>query len=136
MENYFTKLRACILFLTLLFQVTACSNSANTLDVTLSDYRYTPDTFTVAAGREITLNVTNQGFVSHMFIIFKLGKDAGEKFGPEDKDNIYWQFEVLPGKSAIAKFIAPTEPGNYYVTCGLGGHHEVGMVGTLKVVKN
>jgi uncharacterized cupredoxin-like copper-binding protein len=136
MENYFMKLRACVLLLTMLFQVTACSNSPTTLNVTLSDYSYTPDTFTVPAGREITLNITNQGFVSHMFIIFKLGKDAGEKFGPEDKDNIYWQFEVLPGKSATAKFIAPTEPGNYYVTCGLGGHHEVGMAGTLKVVKN
>jgi uncharacterized cupredoxin-like copper-binding protein len=130
------KIRCLLLLLTLVLQLTACNNSPTTINVTLSDYRYTPDSFTVPAGKEIMLNVTNQGFVSHMFIIFKLGKDAGEKFGPEDKDNIYWQFEVLPGKSASAKFIAPTKPGNYYVTCGLGGHHEVGMAGTLKVVKN
>jgi len=130
------KIRCLLLLLTLVLPLTACSNSPTTIDVTLSDYNYTPDTFTVPAGREITVNVTNQGFVSHTFIIFKLGKDAGEKFGPEDKDNIYWQFEVLPGKSASGKFIAPTEPGTYYVTCGLGGHHEVGMVATLKVVKD
>jgi uncharacterized cupredoxin-like copper-binding protein len=69
-----------------------------------------------------------------MFIIFKLGTDAGKKYGPEDEGNIYWKTEVLPGHSATAKFIAPNEPGEYYVTCGLGGHHEVGMVGKLIVV--
>jgi uncharacterized cupredoxin-like copper-binding protein len=70
-----------------------------------------------------------------MFIIFKLGRDSGEKFGPEDEKNIFWKFEILPGKSATAKFTAPAEPGEYYVTCGLGGHHEVGMVGKLIVVE-
>ena len=128
------KTRSLLFLLTLLLQPTACNNSPTTINVTLSDYRYTPSTFTVPAGREITLNLKNEGFVSHMFIIFNLGMNVGAKFGPEDKENIYWQVEVLPGKSAIAKFTAPTEPGEYYVTCGLGGHHEVGMVGTLIVM--
>ncbi len=128
------KTKSFFLLLSLVFQVTACNHSPTTLNVTLSDYSYTPNTFTVPAGKEITLNLTNQGFVSHMFIIFKLGMDAGAKYGPEDEENIYWKAEVLPGKSAIAKFTAPAEPGKYYVTCGLGGHHEVGMVGTLIVV--
>ena len=118
----------------LILQLAACSSLPTTLDVTLSDYKYTPNTFTVPAGKEITLNLKNDGFVSHMFIIFKLGTDAGVKFGPEDEENIYWKVEILPGKSATAKFTAPSEPGKYYVTCGLGGHHEVGMVGTLIVV--
>jgi uncharacterized cupredoxin-like copper-binding protein len=117
-------------------QLTACQHTPTTINVTLSDYSYTPDTFTIPAGKEITLHLKNQGFVSHMFIIFKLGTDAGEKFGPEDEKNIYWKTEVLPGKSATVKFTAPAEPGSYYVTCGLGGHHEVGMFATLNVVKN
>lgn len=128
------KTRSLLFLLTLLLQPTACNNSPTTINVTLSDYRYTPSTFTVPAGREITLNLKNEGFVSHMFIIFNLGTNVGAKFGPEDEENIYWQVEVLPGKSATAKFTAPTEPGEYYVTCGLGGHHEVGMVGTLIVM--
>ena len=128
------KTKSLLLLLTLVLQLTACNNSPTTINVTMSDYSYTPNTFTVAVGKEITLSLTNQGFVSHTFIIFKLGTDAGEKFGPEDKGNIYWQVEVLPGKSATAQFTAPTKPGQYYVTCGLGGHHEVGMVGTLIVV--
>ncbi len=118
----------------LILQLAACNTTPTTIDVTLFDYKYTPNTFTVPAGKEITLNLKNDGFVSHMFIIFKLGTDAGVKFGPEDEENIYWKVEILPGKSATAKFTAPPEPGKYYVTCGLGGHHEVGMVGTLIVV--
>lgn len=128
------KTRSLLFLLTLVLQLTACNTSPTTINVTLSDYRYTPSTLTVPAGKEITLNLTNEGFVSHMFIIFKLGTDAGEKFSPEDEGNIYWKTEVLPGKSATAIFIAPTEPGEYYVTCGLGGHHEVGMTGKLIVL--
>jgi uncharacterized cupredoxin-like copper-binding protein len=129
------KIRSLLLLSTLILQLTACNNSPTTINVTLSDYRYTPNSLTVPAGKEITLNLTNEGFVSHMFIIFRLGKDAGEKYDPKDVENIYWKVEVLPGKSATAKFTAPAEPGKYYVTCGLGGHHEVGMVGTLIVEK-
>lgn len=128
------KTRSLLLLFTLVLQLTACNNSPTTINVTLSDYSYTPDTFTVPAGKEVTLNMTNQGFVSHTFIIFKLGIDAGTKYGPEDEKNIYWKVEILPGKSATAKFTAPAEPGEYYVTCGLGGHHEVGMAGKLIVV--
>ena len=123
-----------LLVILILQQLTGCNNSPTTLNVTMSDYSYTPDTFTVPAGKEITLNLNNQGFVSHTFIVFKLGTDAGPKYGPEDEANIYWKTEVLPGKSATAKFTAPYEPGAYYVTCGLGGHHEVGMAGKLIVV--
>ena len=118
----------------LILQLTACNHQPTIIDVTLSDYKYTPNTFTVPAGKEITLNLKNEGFVSHMFSIFKLGTDAGESFSQEDAEKIYWKVDVLPNKSVTAKFIAPTEPGEYYVTCGLGGHHEVGMVGTLIVV--
>jgi len=128
------KLRTCVLLELLLISMVACTSAPTTLDVILSDYQYTPATMTVPAGREITLNLKNEGFVSHMFIIFKLGTDAGEKYGPEDEQNIYWKTEILPGKSATETFTAPSVPGKYYVTCGLGGHHEAGMVGTLIVV--
>ena len=129
------KLRSLLLLVSLALQLAACSHSPTAVNVTMSDYSYTPDTFTVPAGKEITLNMKNEGFVSHTFIIFKLGTDAGPRYGPEDEPNIYWKTEVLPGKSATATFTAPSEPGEYYVTCGLGGHHEVGMTGKLIVVE-
>ena len=124
-----------LLTVALIFQLAACNTLPTTIDVTLSDFKYTPNTLTVPAGKEITLNLKNEGFVSHQFIIFKLGTNAGEKYEPEDDVNIYWKTEILPGKSVTVKFTAPSEPGEYYVTCGLGGHHEVGMVGKLIVVE-
>lgn len=123
-----------LLITILALQLASCGKSQTIFDVTLTDYKYTPDTITVKAGDEITLNIENDGLVSHMFIIFKLGTDAGDKYDPEDEKNIYWKTEVLPGSSVSVKFTAPSEPGEYYVTCGLGGHHEVGMVGKLIVV--
>jgi plastocyanin len=101
----------------------------------MSDYHFEPDTFTIPAGNEITVNIDNQGFVSHQFVIFNWDTDAGGKTGSEDEQNIYWRFEVLPGHSDSAAFIAPSEPGEYYVTCGIVGHLEAGMSGTLIVAE-
>jgi plastocyanin len=104
------------------------------IDLAMSDYKFTPDTITIPAGEAITLHVTNKGFVSHKFVIFKLGTTAGESFGHEDEVNIYWFFEVLPGHSDTATFTAPSEPGEYFVTCGIQHHLEAGMIGKLIVV--
>jgi uncharacterized cupredoxin-like copper-binding protein len=84
--------------------------------------------------KEITLNATNNGAVEHGFVTFKLGSDAGEKFGPEDEDNIYWEVEVQPGESVAETFMAPSEPGTHFVTCGITGHLESGMTASIVVV--
>ena len=124
------------LFLSLSIILTSCGGNKlpTTIDLTMSDYKFTPDTITVPAGEEITLNVTNKGFVSHRFVIFKLGTNAGETYNQDDEKNIYWDFEVLPGHSASATFTAPSTPGEYFVICGIHGHLEVGMVAKLIVV--
>ena len=122
-----------LLWLNFTILFVSCGPST-TINLTITDYHYDPDTFTVPAAQEITVNIDNQGFVSHQFIIFKLGTDAGGKIGPEDQDNIYWRFEVLPGHTDSATFVAPSEPGEYYVTCGILGHLEAGMSGSLIVI--
>ena len=60
-----------VFWLSLSMLITACSGNKlpTTIDLTMSDYKFTPDTITVPAGEEITLNVTNKGFVSHRFVI-------------------------------------------------------------------
>jgi plastocyanin len=122
-----------LLWLNFTFLFVSCGPST-TINLTITDYHYDPDTFTVPAGQEITVNIDNQGFVSHQFVIFKLGTDAGGKIGPEDQANIYWRFEVLPGHTDSSTFVASSEPGEYYVTCGILGHLEAGMSGSLIVV--
>jgi uncharacterized cupredoxin-like copper-binding protein len=115
--------------------LSACGGAgpSTTINVTMTDFHFEPSEFTVPAGQEITLNATNNGAVEHEFVIFKLGTDAGEKFGDEDEENIYWEVEVMPGQSVTTTFTAPSEPGEYYVTCGIEGHLEAGMIGKLIV---
>src|SRR5258706_2140524 len=71
----------------------ACGKQGPTtnIEVNMVEFTFTPSEFTVPAGQEITVKATNNGAVRHDFVIFKLGTDAGEKFGPEDKANAYWQ---------------------------------------------
>jgi uncharacterized cupredoxin-like copper-binding protein len=116
--------------------LTACDGSGPTtnIEVSMVEFTFTPSEFTVPAGKEITITAANNGAVEHEFVIFKPGTDAGDKFGDEDMANIYWQIKVLPGGSTTTTFIAPSEPGKYYVTCGTAGHMEAGMSGSLTVV--
>jgi uncharacterized cupredoxin-like copper-binding protein len=98
------------------------------------EFTFTPSEFTIPAGKVITLTATNNGAVEHQFVIFKLGTNAGDKFGDEDIPNIYWRIKVSPGESTTTTFTAPSEPGKYYVTCGTAGHMQAGMSGSLIVV--
>ena len=124
------------ILLSLFLLLVSCGGNRlpTTFDVTMSDYKFTPDTIVVPAGETITLNFTNKGFVSHKYVIFKLGTTAGKSYGDEDAVNIYWSFEVLPGHADSGSFTAPSEPGEYFVTCGILGHLEAGMKGKLIVV--
>ncbi|MBI4761589.1 MAG: cupredoxin domain-containing protein [Chloroflexota bacterium] len=130
--KYFSLVGALVLSLVL----AACSGggASTTINVTMTDFKFEPMEFTVPAGQEITINAVNNGAVEHEFVIFKLGTNAGEKFGDEDEENIYWEVEVLPGQTTSATFTAPSAPGEYYVTCGIEGHLEAGMSGKLIVV--
>ncbi|MEW6287938.1 MAG: cupredoxin domain-containing protein [Chloroflexota bacterium] len=121
-------------FLSLVLSACGGGGASTTINVTMTDFHFEPMEFTVPAGQEITLNAVNNGAVIHEFVIFKLGTDAGEKFGDEDEENIYWEVEVEPGQSVTTTFTAPSEPGEYSVTCGIEGHLEAGMNGKLIVV--
>lgn len=126
------------LLTTLALALSACgaSSAASTdIKVVFTDFHFTPDSFTIPAGKEITLTATNNGAVEHEFVIFKLGSNAGDAFGPDDEGNIYWEVQTLPGESKTVTFTAPAEPGEYYLVCGIPGHLEAGMSGKLIVVK-
>ena len=133
MKRYLV-LSSIVFVLSLVLSACGGGGPSTTIDVTMTDFHFEPMEFTVPAGQEITVNATNNGAVEHEFVIFNLGKDAGEKFGDEDEENIYWEVEVQPGQTANTTFTAPTEPGVYYVTCGIEGHLEAGMSAGLTVV--
>jgi uncharacterized cupredoxin-like copper-binding protein len=101
----------------------------------MTDFQYTPSSFTVPAGKEITLRSTNSGAVIHNFIIMNKGQSVGTEFDDEDLPNVYWKLEIAPGGDSEVTFMAPAEPGDYEVVCSTPGHVQAGMVGKLTVVE-
>jgi len=103
--------------------------------VVLSDFAFQPATFTIPAGKEISVSVTNKGANVHEFVIMKPGMKVDPPFGDKDEGNIYWEIDdVQPGQTKTGKFTAPG-PGTYQIVCGQPKHIEMGMVGTLTVVE-
>jgi uncharacterized cupredoxin-like copper-binding protein len=124
------------LCLALAILLTACGagGASTTLNVTLTDFQFSPSAFTVPAGQEITVDAANTGAVIHNFIIMNLGTSTGTEYTSEDDVNAYWKLEIPAGGSTTASFTAPTEPGEYEVVCSTPGHLQAGMVGKLIVV--
>ena len=120
----------------LALSLTACGSSNKvTLNVTATDTGYDSKTYTVPAGAEVTLNMTNTGAIEHEFAILKLGEHVTPPFGEKDESKILWELDgVAAGTTKSDTFTAPTEPGEYDVICGIPGHIELGMVATLIVV--
>jgi uncharacterized cupredoxin-like copper-binding protein len=120
----------------LLLAACGSGNAPSTnLSVDMMEFIYNPNDFTVPAGQEITLELSNTGAVVHDFIIMNAGYDVGQNFGDEDEPNVYFKAELQPGASETFTFTAPDQPGDYQVVCGIPGHYIAGMVATLHVVE-
>lgn len=114
--------------------LTACASNRTTLSVTSTDVGYDSKTYSVPAGAEVTLKLTNSGAIEHEFAILKLGEHVTLPFDADDEAKIFWELEgVAPGGTKSATFTAPSEPGEYDVVCGIPGHIELGMTATLIV---
>lgn len=128
----------CLLSVLLTVALASCGGGGptTTLNVTMTDFQFTPNQYIVPAGQEITLNVVNTGAVVHNFVIMKLGTTAGPTYEEEEDDpNVYWdERDIQPGGDINVTFTAPTEPGEYEVVCRTDGHIASGMIGKLTVV--
>ena len=107
---------------------------SNEMHVVTTDFHFTPDSFTVEAGNEISLELKNDGNVKHELVIIKLGMEPTVPWGEDDQEKVYWEHEAEPGETVNVTFTAPEEPGEYLVLCGIEGHLEAGMKGKLTVV--
>lgn len=117
----------------------ACSSApATEIDATASDFMFSPDDWTVEAGTDIALNLTNDGSVTHEFVILKDGVTIDSEADlPETEeellaDFVYWEEEIEAGDSGTFTF--PALPaGTYQVICAIETHFDAGMEGTLTV---
>ena len=126
---------AAALFSLMLTSCGGAGGPTTELNVTMTDFQFQPNQYTVPAGQEITLNARNNGAVVHNFVIMKLGTSAGPMWDDADVPNVYWEVELLPGADTSTSFTAPSEPGDYEVVCRTEGHIASGMVAKLTVVR-
>jgi uncharacterized cupredoxin-like copper-binding protein len=103
------------------------------MNVTMTDFAFSPNVYVVPAGAVITVSVTNTGAVPHSLVIMKLGHELAAHGSAQDAD-IFWQHGLVdPGTSSQSTFTAPAQPGSYQILCGVAGHLEAGMVARLVV---
>jgi high-affinity iron transporter len=96
----------------------AAVGSGATVKVAAAEYRFEPDTITVAAG-QVTFEVKNNGTEEHEFELFKGDAVVDEIEG------------LVPG---LTRTLPVTlEAGDYTFACKLAGHDLAGMTGTLTV---
>jgi len=125
---------AVVLILSLVLTACGASGPSTNLKVDMVEFMFEPSDYSIPAGQEITLDLSNNGAVVHEFVIMKFGTNVDENFGDEDEANIYWEAELDPGRSDTFTFTAPSQPGEYQIVCGTEGHYQAGMVGKLTVV--
>jgi uncharacterized cupredoxin-like copper-binding protein len=112
------------------------SGPTKSIKVTMTDFAFSPNSFTVPAGEQISVDITNNGAVAHSFIIMQGGHEVQQHFTDADKSAVLWEVTAIPpGENVKNSFAAPSEPGTYQLVCGVAGHFEAGMVGKLNVVK-
>lgn len=162
----------------LAFLVVACGGSDNdgaaseeqtsstapvTVNITMTNYAYEPSDVSLPAGREVTIQLNNEGSVEHYFVVgetvasdedgfeqnlfsgvsveknkqIKGQDDEGEEDEEEEgsHENV---FELPPGSSGSMTFTLPaSKAGTYTIACfeTTDGekHYQMGMEGTLTV---
>ena len=78
---------------------------------------------------EFDLEFTNDGSVDHEWVIMEEPITAETEFTEE---GVLDEVETGPGETVTATFTVD-EAGEYQVICGLEGHFDAGMEGTLTV---
>jgi plastocyanin len=84
--------------------------------VETEDFRFTEQEIHLPAGAEISLDLFNADVVPHSF----------------DVDELDIHIE-MPANEVASRTFTLSQPGTYTFYCGVPGHREAGMVGTLIV---
>jgi plastocyanin len=106
--------------------------ASTSIEAEAAEFKFEPDSWTVPAGQEFTIDFENAGTVAHEWAVIKLGQDL-ESEADFTEDKVLFEVEETPaGESATEKFTVG-EPGTYQVVCGIETHFNAGMKGTLTV---
>ncbi len=109
--------------------VAACGGGGDSISADAEEFAFSPTSWTVTEGAEVTLTFTNNGTEEHEWVILSEEITSEDQFS---EDIVIWEMEADAGASAKETFTAPAA-GTYQVICALDGHFSSGMEGTLTV---
>lgn len=121
--------------------------AGRTIDVTMSEFTFSPRTITVRPGETVTLKFTNVGSLEHEFMAGR-APVAGRGYAED------WLKRAVPGLANHTHpgeehlgegirvsadwghrvtLVVPEEKGTYEFGCFITGHYEAGMRGSIVV---
>jgi uncharacterized cupredoxin-like copper-binding protein len=111
----------------------AGAQSATTISVSLTNFKFTPSTITLKSGTTYTLHLVNNGGSSHDFSAPEFFKASA--VSPADKSKIDSEdgdVDLDSGQS-VDVTLTPAKPGTYKLVCTHFMHQTFGMTGTIVV---
>lgn len=118
--------------------LSACGGGPGTAELTvdMAEFMFEPAQLSVPANAQVTLNLSNSGSLEHELVIMKMGEEVTAPVNEDTiEEKVFWEHELEAGESETLQFQAPSEPGTYQIICGIAGHLEQGMEGTLTVTQ-
>lgn len=106
--------------------------ASTSIEATASEFQFEPNSWTVPAAEEFTIEFENDGATDHEWAVINLGEDI-ESEDDFAEDKVLLEVEALPAGESIDEQFTIDEPGTYQVICALEGHFDAGMEGTLTV---
>lgn len=123
-----------VLFVFLAVVMAACGPQTASLSASLTEFEFDPPTWEVPAGAEVELTLTNDGSVTHDWVLMPADYEPSPPAGPQTEAQALQALDDLEaGETGTFTFMAPDEPGEYPVICTEPGHLEAGMQGRLIV---
>lgn len=135
-KNHILALGSILLLAVLV--LSACGGGPGTaeLSVDMAEFMFEPAQLSVPANAQVTLNLSNSGSLEHELVIMKMGEEVTAPVNEDTiEEKVFWEHELGAGESETLQFQAPSEPGTYQIICGIAGHLEQGMEGTLTVTQ-
>jgi len=106
--------------------------ASTSIEATASDFQFEPDSWTVPAGEEFTIDFTNDGSVEHEWAVINEGEDLdSEDDFAEEK--VLFEVEAVPAGESATEAFTVEDAGTYQVICAIPSHFDAGMEGTLTV---
>lgn len=112
---------------------TAYAQSATTINVSLTNFKFAPNVITLKSGTTYTLHLTNNGGSGHDFAAPEFFKSATIAAADKSKvDSDDGDVDLDSGQT-VDITVTPNKPGTYKLTCTHFMHETFGMTGQIVV---